>query len=225
MTTLTQAVRQFVKSAGGKVTSAQIKHAVLSEYGDQWKVASLQSELYAAVVNNPKSYIWHPYSEKYLYHHSDGTYEWYSEASHGPNIWEPREGADDTSGIVELEETSISLERDIEDHLVNHLGKVEKGLRFVERQVTTDVGRVDILAEDAKGKRVIIEVKVGEAKDSAIGQIARYMGWYAKTDTKPPRAMLIAAAFPEGVRFAAEAIPNLTLLAYRVHFTFEGVSV
>lgn len=102
--------------------------------------------------------------------------------------------------VGELVETSISLERDIEDHLIHNLDSLEKGLKFVARQFTTEVGRVDILAEDTKGCRVVVEVKVGEAKASAIGQLARYLGWFAKQDGKPPRGMLVAAEFPEGLR-------------------------
>jgi len=122
-------------------------------------------------------------------------------------------------------ETSISLERDIEDHLVHHLEAIEEGLKLVGRQVSTDVGRIDILAEDARGSRVIIEVKVGEAKDSAIGQIARYLGWYAKEEIKPARGILIASSFPEGVQYAAAAVSNLSLISYRVHFSFEHIGV
>ena len=86
---------------------------------------------------------------------------------------------------------------------------IEKGLTLVGRQVIIDVGRIDILAQDAKGRRVVIEVKVGEAKDSAVGQIARYLGWYSRADGQPARGILIAAEFPQGVRYAATAIPNL----------------
>ena len=100
-----------------------------------------------------------------------------------------------------------------------HLDAVEKGLKLVACQVSTDLGRIDILAEDAKGTRVVID-----AKDSAVGQIARYLGWYAKTEGKAPRGILIAGNFPEGVQYAAAAIPHLTLIAYRVHFSFEHVA-
>ena len=94
----------------------------------------------------------------------------------------------------------------------------------MERQISTEVGRIDILAEDTEGVRVVIEVKVGEAKDSAVGQIARYIGWFTKTERKPSRGILIAGSFPEGVRYSAAAIPGLTLLAYRVQFTFEKIA-
>jgi RecB family endonuclease NucS len=127
--------------------------------------------------------------------------------------------------VNELAETSVSLERDIEDHLVYHLEAIEKGIKLVAIQFSTEIGRIDILAEDAEGMRVVIEVKVGEAKDSAIGQIARYIGWFSKTEGRAPRGILIAGEFPEGVRYAAAAIPNLTLLAYKVHFSFERAAV
>lgn len=126
------------------------------------------------------------------------------------------------SGFVE---SSISLERDLEDHLVAHLGLLEPGLTLIGRQVTTDVGRVDILARSGEGETVIIELKVGEARDSAIGQIARYIGWYARIESRTPRAILVAASFSEAVKYGATALPSLRLVDYRVSFAFEDVSL
>jgi RecB family endonuclease NucS len=126
------------------------------------------------------------------------------------------------SGFVE---SSISLERDLEDHLVANIGRIEPGLKFVSRQTSTDVGRVDILAKSASDETVIIEIKVGEARDSAVGQVARYIGWYTREESKAPRAILIAASFSEPVRFAALALPTLKLVSYRVSFDFGEVSL
>lgn len=222
MTTMAQAIRAYVLSAGGKVTADQIKRYINAEFPGQWKASTLQAHLYGCVVNNPKAYIHHPSAEKFLYRNADGTFVLYSEPVHGPNEWAPPISDDEVTDVEELAETSISLERDIEDHLVHRLDAIEKGLKLVGRQVSTDVGRIDILAEDQKGFRVVIEVKVGDAKDSAVGQIARYLGWYTKTEGKPPRGILIAGDFP---RYAAAAIPHLTLNAYRVQFSFEQVAV
>ncbi len=140
---------------------------------------------------------------------------------HGPNEWEPTEGEDETTEASELLEASIGLERDIEDHLINNLSAIEPGLELVSRQFSTDIGRIDILARDKQGSRVVIELKVGEAKDSSLGQIARYLGWFSKLDSKQPRGILIASGFPEGVRYGAAALSNLQLLKYSVHFSFE----
>jgi len=65
----------------------------------------------------------------------------------------------------------------------------------------------------------VIEVKVGEARDAAIGQIARYIGLYQQKGQV--RGILIASDFPEPIRCAATAIPNLKLMRYRVQFSFD----
>jgi RecB family endonuclease NucS len=127
--------------------------------------------------------------------------------------------------LTEYVESSLSLERDLEDQIVSYLDVLEPGLTLVSRQESSEVGRLDLLARDAEGRTVIIELKAGEAKDSFIGQIARYMGWYGEKEGKPPRAMLVASGFAEPVRWAAKAIPGLKLVTYRVQFAFEEATV
>lgn len=225
MTTMAQAIQAFVELAGGPVSSGQIKLHIRTQYPEKWKGNTLQAHLYACSVNNPKAYVHHPSTAKFLYKNADGTFEMYSEVAHGPNEWAPQPEDDELTSAIELEETTLTLERDIEDHLVRHIDQIEKGLKLVGRQVATDIGRIDLLAEDADGRRVVIELKVGDAKDSAVGQIARYLGWYNKLDGLPARGLLIAANFPEGTQYAASAIPGLKLVSYKVHFSFGTVEL
>ena len=171
MTTMAQAIKKYVQSFGGKVASEQIKQAINAAHPGQWKASTLQAHLYACAANNPKAYIHHPSTEKFLYRNTDGTFEIYSEELHGPNEWAPSEGEDEVAEVSELVETSVSLERDIEDHLIHNLD------------------------------------------------------WYAKSDGKPSRGILVAAEFPQGVRYAASAIPNLTLHAYKISFAFEQATI
>jgi hypothetical protein len=127
--------------------------------------------------------------------------------------------------LSEYIESTISLERDLEDHLVRNLESLEPGLALLARQETIEVGRIDILARARNGDTVIIELKAGEARDSAIGQIARYIGWYARKDGRAPRAYLVAGMFPDAVRYAAGAIPGLRLVTYKVSFAFTEASL
>jgi hypothetical protein len=127
--------------------------------------------------------------------------------------------------LTEYVESSLSLERDLEDQIVSHLDLLEPGLTLVSRQESSEIGRLDLLARDSEGGTVIIELKAGEAKDSSIGQIARYLGWYARKERRPPRAFLVASGFSGPVRYAAAAIPGLRLVTYRVQFTFEDATV
>jgi hypothetical protein len=146
-----------------------------------------------------------------------------------PSVSESSEGREEIAEggevLSEYVESTISLERDLEDHLVRNLESLEPGLTLIARQETTEVGRIDLLARSVAGETVIIELKVGDARDSAIGQIARYVGWYAKREGRLPRAYLIAGGFPAPVRYAAAAIPGLRLMTYKVSFTFAEASV
>jgi endonuclease len=230
MTTMAQALREFVSSADAGVTSSEIRGHIANVYGDRWKPGTLDAHLYGCRVNSTKAYRSHPFAQKFLYKADDGRFHIYNEESHGPNVWTPAYDADEqevervieqSDAVEELIEASVSFERDVEAHLIQNLAALEPGLRYVDRQVSIDVGRVDILAEDASARRVVIELKVGEAKDSAVGQIARYLGWYAKQDGTPPRGILIASEFSEPIRYAAQAVRNLELIAYKVQFAFS----
>ncbi|MDE4538048.1 DUF1016 family protein [Pseudomonas sp. ITEM 17296] len=232
MTTLAEALRTYIEQATGGATRQEMKEYIEREFPKRWKPTAIAAHFYACTVNNPKAYIHHKWADRFFYRSEDGRFHRYNSELHGVNTWEPSaepesddfEAADEAN-IEELVETSISLERDVETHLVRSLDSIEKGLRFVDRQVSIDVGRVDILAEDTNGRRVIIELKVGQAKDAAVGQIARYLGWYGRKDRQRPRGMLIASEFPEAVRYAAEAIPDLSLVEYKVQFAFNAVAV
>ena len=221
MTTKSQAVKEAFGESGGALSREAIKQSVESRYPGQWKGVTLH--LYARTINNPKVYFSFPNKERYLYKRADGTFELYEEKVHGPNTWAPNEAED----VPEQDfEASISLERDIEDQLVHQLDALEEGLKFVERQVKCDVGRVDIVGRGADGATVVVELKVGEAKDSAIGQIARYMGWHQqRPGARTVRGILVASDFPEGVQYAARAVPNLALRRCRIRLAFEDASL
>ena len=227
MATMSQAIKEaFGESGGGALSREAIKQSVESRYPGKWRPATLRAHLYACAINNPRAYVHHPNSERFLYKHADGTFELYEEKAHGPNLWMPNEAEDVSEEAEQAVEASISLERDIEDQLVYQLDALEEGLTFVGRQVKCDVGRVDIEGRGADGATVVVELKVGEAKDSAIGQIARYMGWHQQQQSAGTvRGILVASDFPEGVQCAAVAVPNLALRRYRIQLTFEDASL
>ena len=225
MPTLSRAIREAFGESGGALSREAIRQSVESRYPGEWRPATLRAHLYACAINSPRAYVHHPHAERFLYRLADGTFELYDEKAHGPNLWAP-DRAEDAEEAEQAVEASISLERDIEDQLVHQLAALEEGLTFVERQAECDVGRVDILGRGADGATVLVELKAGEAKDSAIGQIARYMGWHQQHQgAKTVRGILVASDFPEGVRHAALAIPNLALRRYRIQLTFEDASL
>ena len=226
MATMAQAIEEAFRESGGALSKEAIKQSVESRYPRKWRATTLSAHLYACAINNPRAYVHHPSSRRFLYKRTDGTFELYEEEVHGPNIWAPNQVEDVSEEAEKAVEASISLERDIEDQLVHQLDALEEGLTFVGRQVQCDVGRVDIACRGADGATVVVELKVGEAKDSAIGQIARYMGCHQRQPgAGAVRGILVASDFPEGVQYAALAVPNLALRRYRIQLSFEDASL
>ena len=224
MATMSQAIGEAFDESGGALSRGAIKQSVESRYPGKWQPAHAQCSPLRVRYQQPEGVRSSPPPRRFLYRRADGAFELYEEKAHGPNLWAPDEA--ENVSAEQAGEASISLERDIEDQLVHQLDAREEGLTFVGRQVKCDVGRVDIAGRGADGATVVIELKVGEAKDSAIGQIARYMGWHQQQEAAGTvRGILVASDFPEGVQHAALAIRNLALRRYRIQLTFDDASL
>jgi hypothetical protein len=126
--------------------------------------------------------------------------------------------------IAEAVDTTFGLESDLQKALRKNIEQLESGLKIVDggKETIVESGRIDILAEDANGMTVVIELKAGEADRKAVGQILGYMG-DLMTQGKTVRGILIAGDFPSGPIAAARAVPNLQLQKYKFQFSFEAV--
>lgn len=126
--------------------------------------------------------------------------------------------------VVEAVGLTFGLEKDLQDALRKNIAQLEAGLEIIdggsERRV--DAGFIDILARDASGTVVVIELKAVESKPDAVAQILGYMGAVAEQDRlERVRGYLIAADHPKRVRWAAKAVPNLELRTYSFSFQFN----
>lgn len=127
------------------------------------------------------------------------------------------------SGDQEDPPTSFALERDLQNALRGNIEQLERGLRITDggTERTVDAGRIDITAEDGGGNLVVIELKAGTTGMDSIGQILSYMGSIESPEGKDVRGILVAYDFDERLVMAAKAVPNISLKAYSVQFTFE----
>jgi RecB family endonuclease NucS len=224
--TMAAAIRVALTELGGHASREKIRDAVVAKYPGRWKPNTLTAHLYACLVNNPKAYLHHPSADRFLFKRDDGTFEFYSEAKHGPNQWEPKSGTPDgvpgsEAEAAQLIAASLSLERDVEEFIAANLDELEPGLTLKDRQLATDARRIDILASDRAGRPVIIELKVGTAGDSAVGQLARYLGWWKQTKGEAARGFIVAADIPRTVMYGASALDGVSLRRYRLHVSFE----
>ena len=71
MATMSQAIKEAFGESGGVLSREAIKQSVESRYPGKWRPATLSAHLYACAINNPKAYVHHPNSERFLYKHAD----------------------------------------------------------------------------------------------------------------------------------------------------------
>jgi len=127
--------------------------------------------------------------------------------------------------VAQSIEARVSIERDLRDYLSRHLSQVEPNLKLHDGGVEyqTEAGRVDILAVDEQDNLVVVEIKAGRARDSALGQILGYIGCLS-VGNKTVRGILVASEFDDRVIFASRALANIRLVKYSLSFSFEPVT-
>ncbi len=114
--------------------------------------------------------------------------------------------------------SSISLERDLRDHIAYDPSIVEPGLKLRCKEYPTDVGNIDVLCEDANGTLVVIELKKDRASDAVVGQALRYMGWLQKTEKRDVRGIIVVGGRDDRLLYAVAPVPTIKLMYYQVHF-------
>src|SRR5436190_14304302 len=79
----------------------------------------------------------------------------------------------ETEELIEATEATFGLERDLQQALRANIEQLEHGLRVIDggKERSTEAGRIDIVAQDAAGKTVIIELKAGAARPEALTQL------------------------------------------------------
>lgn len=145
-----------------------------------------------------------------------------------------REGEDaEAAEVPEGCGNAFAAEAHLRDYLARHLDEVEPGLElFVDEQYDrdgveypTEIGRIDILAQDDKGSFVVIELKVGKGPDAVAGQVLRYKNW-VKThlaDGKRVRGIIIAKQINDRIRYAVAGDDEIDLMEYEVSLTLRRV--
>lgn len=130
--------------------------------------------------------------------------------------------------------SEFAYESDLRDFLARNLAVVEPGLRFYQdaEEGITGVefpvgGRfVDILAVDAAGKLVVIELKVSKGYDRVVGQLLRYMSWIRLNQAEPGqevRGIIAAREIWDDLRLACSELPSVSLYEYELSVRLRKV--
>lgn len=128
--------------------------------------------------------------------------------------------------------SAFAAEDHFRDYLVRHLEDIEPGLAlYVDDQGTdgveyvTDIGRIDILANDTGQGFVVVELKVAHGPDSVCGQLMRYISWVKRhlANGKPVRGIIIAQHISDKIRYALADVDNVELKEYEISLKIRDV--
>lgn len=117
---------------------------------------------------------------------------------------------------------TFSMERDLQTALRASISQLEPGLTVIDGGAERGVpsGRIDILARDAAGAFVVIELKAVKAQRDAVAQVLAYMGDLHDEAQGRIRGILVAPDFDAKATAAARVVPGLKLIRYSFSFTF-----
>lgn len=143
-----------------------------------------------------------------------------------PRLDDPDAEERETDQAVEF-----AMEAHLRDFLARNLDRIEQGLRLYhagERkgvEFPVDGGRIDLLAIDRTGKFVVIELKLSQGRNKALGQLLYYMGWVDQhLGNGPCRGYIIASEITDELAVAVSRVPAVSLAKYRMSFSIDPVS-
>jgi hypothetical protein len=244
-----QMVREAINALGGKATNVQMRDWILAKYPGT-NTTTIQCTIIVCTVNHT-SRIHYPENKRprkatsqydFLFRTERGQVELYDPAKHGH--WAIVEKDDGTLGaapdepcadipVAAARQTNIfAAEAHLRDYLAEHLEDLEAGLKLYFDsdgndgiEYVTDIGRIDILAQDSRGRLVVVELKVSDGPDAVCGQLLRYMGWVKRhiASNKEVRGIIIAQRISDKIRYALADIPFVDLREYELALTLKSV--
>jgi RecB family endonuclease NucS len=245
-----QMVREAIDHLGGVATYGAIRDFIKEKYGAV-NESMITCQIIICSVNHP-SRIHYPENKKprscnsqydFLFNTGRGRVEAYNPDAHGQ--WEIRRDEYEKLVVAVAEESSVEeasdllfpLESHLRDFIAANLATVRPqglALRLYEDptgrdgvEYQTDVGPIDILAQDSNDDFVVFELKLSKGPDRAVGQVLRYMGWVSRhlAGSKKVLGVIVAREIDEKLKYAVSLVPSIVVLEYKVRFDLRPVSL
>ena len=93
----------------------------------------------------------------------------------------------------------------------------------------SDVGEIDLLAEDARGELVVVLVSQKGAGEELVAEVLQRIGWVRKhvgEDEQRVRGIVLCEGAPESLGYAASAVADtIRFKTYRIALSFEDLAI
>jgi len=244
-----QMIKQAVETLGGRADYPEIKAYIAKNWGDA-NENTINAQLITISVNQPSRVHYPqnkkpriangPYDVLYSIGSGQvvqydpkehGTWEIYEREFGGLGVRQIIENLDEKDLPAETEEEPLlfPIEANLRDFLIKNLHTVKDyRLKLYTNPETgrdgkeypTDVGPIDILAEEENGGLVVIELKLSRGPDRAIGQLLRYMGWIKEhlASGRSVRGIIVANKMDTKIKYAVSVTQGIALYEYELKF-------
>ena len=165
----------------------------------KWNALELLNKQYGAVPKSPRRIEGVAYKEEHI------DFVRTLEAIHFANIH--------ATELVSKDVASIT-EHDLEKFLIKNLDKIEDGLKFLDKQVSIQDGRIDILARDKSDNFVIIELKVQEDKELIWQTVYYPMQFKKEYRVKKVRMLTICPSYPPHILQTLKQIDGVEMVMF-----------
>lgn len=116
--------------------------------------------------------------------------------------------------ILSTDEVTEIIEKDLENFFEHNPDLIGKSIKIKYRQLDTEVGRIDLLCEDKRGKLIVVELKLGRIGHDAIQQLKRYMNHIKKQSKKEVDGVIICKGIMPAFEEDIKKIKKIKVLFY-----------
>lgn len=125
------------------------------------------------------------------------------------------------------------IEANLRDFLIKNLNtyKLDNLTLFSDKEgrdgkeYPTEVGIIDILANNKNGDFYVFELKLSRGADKALGQLLRYVGWIRANMAKGKKVfgVIVANKMDTKIKYAVSATNDISLFEYELKFELSQV--
>jgi len=116
--------------------------------------------------------------------------------------------------MLSTDEVTEIIEKDIENFIVKNPSLIGESLKLIRRQLDTPVGRIDLLFEDKKSNKIVVELKLSKIGRAAINQLRRYMDWVEKETKKEVKGVIVCSGVMPAFEEDFKKLKDIRIFCY-----------